>query len=264
MHIVVCVKQIADPEVPAAQFRVDETAKQAVFWPGTRSVISPFDEQALEAALRLRDALGEAKITTVTLGPEPARAAIKAALSMGADAAVLLRDAAFDGCDARTTAHALAAAIRKLDPVDLVLTGRQAADLDAGVVGLGVAELLGLPAISCAKALRLAEGMLTVERVVGDGIETVETALPALVTVSHELGAPRKASLRETMRAAKKPVTLWSAANLGLDAAQLAPRRVVERLHAPVNDVSCEFIAGDSPEQAALALIDRLKQARLT
>ena len=266
MHIVVCIKQIFDPEAAAALFRVDEEHNRAVFWQGTPQVISPFDEQALEAAFRIRDAVGTAKIAVITLGPDSARAAIKSALSMGADEAVLLSDPAFEGSDAHATAVALAAAIRKLGGVDLVLAGRQAADSDAGVVGLSLAEYLELPGISFAKDIRIEDRVVVVERVVGDGLEIVEANLPALVTVSHELGRPRKPSLRDTMKAARKPVIVWSAVDLGLapEATGAAgARRVLERLYAPDNTVVCQFIESASPEQMAQNLARQLQAARL-
>ena len=133
MKIVVCVKEIPDPDIAASVFQVDEAARAVVPVPGLRSVASPFDEQAIEVALRLRDQLGSAAISLVTLGDETAKAIVKNGLALGADDAYLLVDEAFDGGDATTTARALAAAIRKIGGVDLVLTGRQAADDDACV-----------------------------------------------------------------------------------------------------------------------------------
>lgn len=266
MHIVVCVKQIPNPEIAQSLFRVDETAKKVVPVSGLSMVISPFDEQAIEAALRIRDALGEARITVLSLGPESARAVIKGALSLGADEGMLLSDPAFEDSDSYATAFALAQAIRKIGSVDLILTGRQAADWDAGIVGCGLAELLDVPAVTFAKDVKVSGGTVRVERVLADGSETVEAPLPAVVTVAHELGKPRYASLRETMKAARKPVTVWTAKDLGLDAGQVGAagaRRTLERLYIPVNDVRCEFIKGGSTEETAATLARRLHEARL-
>lgn len=266
MHIVVCVKQIPNPEIAASLFRVDETAKKVVPVPGLLMVISPFDEQAVEAALRIRDKLGEARITVVSLGPDSARAVIKSALALGADEAVLLCDPAFADSDSYTTALTLARAIKKIGPFDLILTGRQAADGDAGVVGCGLAELLDIPATTFAKDVRIDGGTVRVERVLADGFETIEAPLPALVTIAHELGKPRYASLRETMKAARKPVTVWTAADLGLDAAEVGAagaRRTLERLYIPASDARCEFVTGGSPEETAANLARRLHEAKL-
>lgn len=265
MKIVVCIKEILDPDMAASVFTVDEIAKKAVPL-AARWVISPFDAQALEVALRIRDAFPDVSITLLSLGGESARSIVKYGLSLGADQGILLIDAAFEDGDSYTTAHALAAAIRKIGGVDLVLTGRQAADDDAGVVGLGIAEMLGIPAVTFASEVSVLDATLSVERALSDSSETVEVALPALVTVSHEVGAVRHANLRETMKAARKPVSVWCAADLGLDATRvgaLGARRAVERLYVPVSDVACEFIGGASPEEIAAALVERLSDAKL-
>ena len=266
MHIVVCIKEIPDPEVASTLFRVDEEAKQVVTVAGLPWVMSPFDEQAIEAALRVREALGEARITLVSMGAESARGIVKKGLALGADDAVLLCDGAFKGADSFVTAHTLAAAIRKIGDVDLVLTGRQAADWDAGVVGCGIAEILGLPAVTFAKALAVDDGIVRVERDLGDGFDTIEAPLPAVVTISHELGKPRPASLRETMRAANKPVEVWTPADLALAPEQVGghgARRVLERLYVPTSDVECEFVTGDTPEAVAAGLVRRLRQENI-
>lgn len=264
MRIAVCVKLIPNPDALAAVLRVDEAARAVVLPPGHPQVISPFDEQALEAALRIRDALGAAvKITALTLGPETVRPVLKHALSLGADDAVLLSDPLFESIDGYATARALSAAIAKLGDVDLVLTGRQAADWDAGIVGLGIAELLDLPSVSFAADVRVVDEKLHVQRVLQDGFETVEVSPPALVTVSNELGEPRKANLRETMRAARKPVALWGAADLGLTAEQLAPRRRLLRLYLPEKRGDCERIEGASGAEQGIRLAARLIEARM-
>lgn len=266
MHILVCIKEIPDPDVAAMLFRVDEAAKKVISVAGLRSVMSLFDAQAIEGALRIREALGAARITLLSMGRESARGIVKAGLPLGADDAVLLADQAFEEADSYTTALSLAAAIGKIGTVDLILTGRQAADWDAGVVGCGIAELLGVPAVTFARSLEARDGLVRVERLLGDGIETVEAPLPALVTISHELGAPRSASLRETMRAARKPVTLWTAGDLRLEPSQVGgrgARRVLERLTIPDRDVVCELIEGATPDAMAAALARRLREERI-
>jgi len=266
MRIVVCVKQVPNPEIAASQYRVDEQARTVAPMAGVPLVMSPFDEQAVEAALRVRDAHPAAKITVVSLGPERARNVIKHGLAMGADEGVLLADTAFAGSDGYTTALTLTAAIKKIGNVELVLTGRQAADWDSGVVGAGIGELLGVPVISFAQEVRVENGVVHVERVLDDGTEIVEVPLPAVVTVSNELGTPRTPSLRETMRAARKPVAVWSASDLGLAADTVGAagaRRVLERMFIPVKKIRCELIAGNSPEEQAAGLAQRLLDARL-
>jgi electron transfer flavoprotein beta subunit len=266
MHIVVCVKHVPDPEAAFGMFKIDEQAKKVVPAAGLPWVMSPFDAQAVEAALRIRDKQPDTRISVMTLGSETARNALKHGLAMGADDGVLLADAAFDDGDGYATAYALTAAIRKLGSVDFVLTGRQAADWDAGVVGAGIAELLGVPAISFAMEVQIENGAVRVERVLDDGTEIVEAALPALVTVSNELGAARAPSLRETMRAARKPVLVWSAADLGMAAGEIGAagaRCVRERVFVPVKDSHCEMIDGASPAAQAANLAQRLREAKV-
>lgn len=262
MHIVVCIKYIPDPEAAFSMFSIDEQAKKVVPAPGLKHVVSPFDEQAVEAALRIREVHAGTRITVLTLGGEMSRNALKHGLAMGADDGVLLSDAAFDAGDSTTIARALTAAVKKLGAVDLVLTGRQAADWDAGIVGAGVGELLGVPVLSFAMGVNVTAGSVRVERVLDDGSEIVEAALPAVVTVSNEMGPPRAPTLRETMRAARKPVVKWSAADLALQAPDLVARCVRERLFAPVKEGRCELIEGATPEERGAKLALRLREAK--
>jgi len=266
MHIVVCIKYIPDPEAAFSMFSIDEQAKKVIPASGLKHVVSPFDEQAVEAALRLREQHAGARITVITLGNELSRNALKHGLAMGADDGVLLVDSALDDGDGYTTALTLTAAVKKLGAVDLVLTGRQAADGDAGIVGAGVAELLGVPLLTFAKSVAMENNTVRVERVLDDGTEMVETGMPAVVTVSNEIGSPRAPSLRETMRAARKPVVVWKAGDLGLEAGAVGAagvRAVRERLFVPSKRVQCEFIDAASPEEKGMRLAARLREVKV-
>ena len=266
MHIVVCVKQVPDPEAAFSMLKVDEHAKKVVPASGLPLVMSPFDEQAIEAALRLRESIGQAKITAISVGPDSARNVLKHALAMGVDEALLVSDDALDEATSELAALVLSRLIRSLGVVDLVLTGRQAADSDAGIVGCGIAELLGLPIVTFARKLEVIGQTARVERVLADGFETIEADLPAVVTISNELGAARKPTLRETMRAARKPLTVKSAAGIDLtprDIEQFAARRVRERLFVPVKSGQCEMITGADEAAQAFRLAERLRGARL-
>ncbi len=264
MDMVVCVKQIPDPETPATAFKVDETAMKAVPAQGIAPVISPFDAQAVEAALRIRDAAGEGKITILSLGPASARDVIKHSLAMGADEGVLVDDPAlYNNSDPYVTVQVLAAAIRKIGPFDAIFTGRQAADWDYGITGPGLAETFGIPSVTFAKKVEANNGALTVERVLADGFETIEAQRPCLVTVSNELGDPRYPQLRQIMAAARKQVQVWTLADLELSADQLQPRLKVERLYIPVKQSNVEIIEGDTVEEQAANLARKLREAKL-
>jgi electron transfer flavoprotein beta subunit len=271
VHIVVCVKQVPDWDIPPSSFKVDEAAKKVVPPPGVAPVRSQFDEIGVEAAMRIKDHQPDAKVTIVSMGPESAKNeiqqnAIKHSLAMGGDEGLLLADPLFEDLDWYQISLVLSSAIKKLGDVDLVLCGRQAVDWDMGVTGSGMAELLGWPALTIAKDVQVKDGTAAVERVLMDGFETVEAPLPAVVTVSNELGEPRYPKLQQIMQAARKQVTVWSAADLGLDAGQLGPearKLALERLYVPVSAVECEFMEGDTPEEKAQNLAKKLAEAKL-
>ena len=266
MHLVVCAKQIPDPETPPAAFRVDEAKNEVIPAQGIPPVLSQFDGMAAEAALRIIEAAGDGKITVISLGQESAQAAIKQVLAMGADEGILLEDEVLQGGDSYTTARTLAAAIEHLGDVDAVLCGRQAADWDMGQVGLGIAELLGWPSAIIGKDVKVDDGNMVVERVVADGFETVSMPLPAVVTISNEIGDPRYPKLQQIMQAARKTVTRLSADELGLDASTVGDagaRLKLERLFIPVVEGEVEIMEGDTPQEQAQALAAALREAKI-
>lgn len=266
MHFVVCAKQIPDPETPPAAFRIDAAKNEVIPAQGISPVLSQFDGMAAEAALRIKEAAGDGKITVISLGKESAQAAIKQVLAMGADEGILLEDDALQGGDSYTTARTLAAAVQKLGDVDAVFCGRQAADWDMGQVGLGIAELLGWPSAIIAKDVQIDGGNMVVQRVLPDGFETVSMPLPAVVTVSNEIGDPRYPKLQQIMQAAKKTVTRMTAAELGLDPATVGDagaRLKLERLFIPETGGEVELMPGDTLAEQAQALAAALREAKI-
>ncbi|MEZ4502126.1 MAG: electron transfer flavoprotein subunit beta/FixA family protein [Dehalococcoidia bacterium] len=262
MHFVVCAKQIPDPETPPSAFRVDESKNEVIPAQGIAPVLSQFDGIAAEAALRVKEAGADVKITVVSMGKESAQAAIKQVLAMGADEGLLLDDDAFQGGDWTTTVNVLAAAIQKLGDVDAVFCGRQAADWDMGQTGLGIAETLGWPCAILTKDVKVADGAMTVQRVLPDGVQTVKMPLPSVVTVSNELGEPRYPKLQQIMQAAKKTVTKWSAADLGIDTGSIgagAARLKLERLFIPQTGGQVILMEGDTPQEQAANLVKALQ-----
>lgn len=265
MNMIVCCKQILDPEAPPASFKIDPSTNKVVPPPGVAPVISPFDEQAVEAALRIKDKLG-GKITVLSLGNNLKRDVIKKPLSMGADELILLEDEAFEGGDSWSTACALAMAIKKIREYDLIFCGRQAADWDAGQVGLGIAEFLGIPSVTVAKKVEVIDRKARVERVLADGYELIEVTLPALITVSNELGEPRYATLKGIMAAAKKQPIIWKPADIGVEASQIGAvgrRLKLLKLFQPVKEAKCEIVGGDSPVEMGTNLALKLKEAKI-
>lgn len=263
MHIVVCMKQVPDWDIPPSSFKVDEASNKVVPPPGVAPVPSQFDAIAAEAAMRIKDAVGDSKVTIMSMGPAGARDVIKHGLAMGGDEGVLLVDDAFNDLDSYATAAVLSAAIKKLGDVDLVLTGRQAVDWDLGVTGTLIAENLGMPVVTFAKDVKVSGDTVTVERVLPDAFETIEAKLPAVVTVSNELGEPRYPKLQQIMQAARKQVNQWGKGDLELDEAALEPRLTLEALRVPESNIQVELMEGDTPEEQAMALARRLKEAKL-
>ncbi|MEX0749996.1 MAG: electron transfer flavoprotein subunit beta/FixA family protein [Dehalococcoidia bacterium] len=257
------MKQVPDWDIPPASFKVDEATKKVVPPPGVAAVASQFDEIAVEAAMRIKDADNSVKVTVISLGAPTAREVIKKGLAMGADEGVLISDDSLNNLDSSAVATVLSSAIKKLGDVDLVLTGRQAVDWDQGTTGTLIAGMIDAPVVTFAKAVAVNDGKVTVERVLPDATEKVEAPLPAVVTVSNELGEPRYPKLQQIMAAGKKPLQTWAAADLGLDAPALAPKLTLESLFVPVVDTKVEIMEGDTPEEQAMALARRLKEAKL-
>jgi electron transfer flavoprotein beta subunit len=255
------MKQVLDPEIPLSLFRIDPEARLAVPPKATPPVLSPFDENALEAALRIKDAM-EATITVISLGKKFVRAVVTSPLAAGADRLVLLQDEVFDNFDACLTASAIAAAIRKLGQYDLVLCGLQAADTNSGQVGTGIAGLLGVPCITAARKVELIGDTVRVEKVLPDGYEVIEIRSPAVVTTTYEVGALREPGVEAFMSAAKKPVTTWSAADIELGTVG-ASRFDLLKMYQPAHESKCEIIEGAGPAEKAAKLISRLREAKV-
>ena len=265
MNMIVCIKQVIDPEAPPASFKIDASSNTVVPPSGVAPVISPFDENAIEAALRIKDAQG-GKITAISLGVNLLRDVVKKPLAMGADELILLEDEAFADGDSWSTAYALAMAIKKIGEYDLIFCGRQAADWDGGQVGSGIAEILGLPSVTIARKIDITDGKARIERVTTDGYEVIEVSLPALITVSNELGEARYPTIRGIMAAKKKEPGIWKPADIGVEPSRVgaAGRRTkLVKLFQPVREGKCEIIEEESPEEAAVSLALKLREAKI-
>lgn len=258
INIAVCVKQILDPEIPAKAFKIDPEAKRAIPPKGAELVISDYDESAVEAALKIKDSY-ETKITVISLGAESAKSTIRRCIAMGADEGILLSDALFDDSDSFATAFVLAEAIKKLGDFDFILCGRQEGDWDAGQVGSGIAELLGIPSVTMIGKIELKNEKAIVERVISDGREIVEIPLPALLTVGSEIGEARYPSLRRIRDASKVEIPTWNAENIAV----AKSRNKMLTLFVPTREGRCEFIQGENPEEAGSNLAVKLRQAKL-
>jgi electron transfer flavoprotein beta subunit len=261
MNIIVTVKQVLDPNLPPSYVSVAEDGRKIVAPPGIAPVMNGYDANALEAALRLREAHG-GRVTAVCLGDETSRGTLKRALAMGADAVVLLGDPQWHDLDSRGVARVLGAAIRKTGPFDLVLCGRQASDTDAGQVLYWLAEALEVPIVSPVSNIEtVAEGHLVVHRLMEDGFQRIRVGLPAVIGVSSELNEPRAPSLKGTMAAARAMIASWSAADLGVERPH--PKVELRRLELQARTSSARLIDGETAAAAGAALADQLHEEGL-
>lgn len=254
MKIAVCVKQVPDSETRIGLSGPAPTLDRSSF----TMVINPYDQFAVEEAVKTKEARGEGEITAITVGPEAGVREMlkKDCLAVGCDKAVVIDDAALNDAEPLAIAKALAAAIRR-DQYDLVLFGIKAIDDDASQVGVMTAELLGLPHVGYVGGLELGDGQLTARREIEGGVEVVESALPCVLTCGKGLNEPRLPSLPNIMKAGMKPVEVVDCAALGIDAP--ASHTTVKQYSPPPPRGTVTMIAADDPAAAARELAQKLR-----
>lgn len=260
MKIAVCLKQILDPEIPARDFKVDAAKREAE--PGGANLVTNiFCENALETALQIRDAAGSGEIAALTVGPAGAEDVLRKALALRADQAVLVVNEADTNPDPAFVARTLAAAIKKIGGVDVVMVGREAGDWGAGQTGGLLAEELGIPCISFAEGFEpgSTSGTVKVKRQTDSGFEVIEAPTPLVVTITnHDKNVPRIPKTRDVMQSYRKPLEKWALADLGVDASTTHAYSQVAELFVPKKETKCEFIEGDTVEAKVDALAKRI------
>lgn len=250
MKIIVCIKQVPDSEAKVS------VQNGQVSWGESPLVINPFDEYAVEAGLQQKEALG-AEVTALCLGPETAKDALKHALAMGADNAILVSDPALARFDSQGAAQVLAAAIKKFAGAEMVIFGRQTLDSGTGITTAQTARSLGWPMLALAGSIKVEGGKVTVERVIDEGKQTLSASLPVVMSVVQSIGEPRYPSFMGIRKASKAEIPTWTLADLGL----AVPAAVVSRLellNPPSRDIPCEIITGSSPEEIADKLAEKI------
>ncbi|MDA8366756.1 MAG: electron transfer flavoprotein subunit beta/FixA family protein [Actinomycetota bacterium] len=215
MNVVVCVKQIPDPAAPPALDPGTHTLDRS-----GKLILDDSDAYGVEMALQLADAAGGGEVTLVSMAPNGEVSGLRTALAMGAAKAILVSDDALAGSDALSTAKVLAAAVRRAEP-DLVLAATESTDGYTGTTPVQMAELLGMPSVTFAKKVEIADGTVKVERQTEAGYDEVTCPLPAVVTVTAGVVEPRYPSFKGIMAAKSKPVDTLTVADLGLDASQV-------------------------------------------
>lgn len=211
MEILVCVKQVPNPE----EIKVD-SEKNIVDISGAPKILNPFDANAVEAAVQLKEAHG-GNVTVVTMGSEQSKAVLKEAISVGADKAVLLKDDLFNNSDTFATSYILASAIKKLGDFDIIICGKQAIDGDSAQVGPQIAEHLGITQLTLISKIDVKDNVIVVNREHEDGVEVIESKLPVVCTVVNTINTPRYATVKSKLAANKATINVMTASDLEID-----------------------------------------------
>lgn len=258
MNIVACIKQTPDS---AAKLQV---AEHHVSWGDSPLIVNPWDEYAYEEALLLREKFG-GKAIAISMGPESAMDALKTCLAVGCDEAYLISDPVLKGSDASATAYCMSKAVQKAGSVDLVLLGRQAIDGDTGLMASMLARNLGWTLLThVIKVVEIdpAAKTIKVERMMEEGRQVCSAKLPAIVSVIKGINEPRYPSFMGIRKASKATIPVWSAADLGVDAAKVGASASAvawpEIYPMPAKEIKVEIIEGETPQEIAAKLVDKL------
>ena len=257
MKIIVCIKQV--PETTNVKI---DSEKGTLIREGVDSIINPFDMYAIEEGLRIKERLGEGEVIVISMGPPQADQALREAISMGADSAVLITDKKLAGSDTWATSYTLSKAIQKIGNYSLVLCGKQAIDGDTAQVGPGISSWLDIPQVTYVKKIRqISKDKAVVERMTEEGFDVIETPLPALFTVVKEINEPRLPSLKGKLRARKVEIPVWGVNELGLEEEKIglecSPTRVVKIFTPPPREKG--MILEGEPQKVVDSLVEKLK-----
>ncbi|MDP2931620.1 MAG: electron transfer flavoprotein subunit beta/FixA family protein [Chloroflexota bacterium] len=260
MNIVVCLKQVPGTTKVEIDPKTNTLVRQ-----GIKNVVNPFDAYALEEGVRLRERFG-GKVTAISMGPPQAEEMLREAISLGADAAVLLSDRAFAGADTLATSYTIALAVEKLKPCDLVICGRQSIDGDTGQVAPELAEVLGVPFVAyVSKIEEINNQNMRVQRMVEDGHEVIEAPLPAVISVTKEINVPRLPSLRGLTKAKSAVIPVWTAGELAAAQDRIGltgSATKVVKIFFPQRVRKGEVFQGEASAQVA-SLVEKLREAKL-
>jgi electron transfer flavoprotein beta subunit len=255
MNIVVCIKQVPD----TAEVKIN-TETGTLIREGVPSIINPFDMHAIEAGLQIKEKVG-GKVSVLTMGPPQAETALREAVAMGADEAVLLSDRAFAGSDTWATSFTLSKAITKMG-ADVIMCGKQAIDGDTAQVGPETAEFMNIPHISYVRKIEEVSGnSIKVQRMMDEGYDVVESSFPVLVTVVRELNEPRLPSLKGKMAAKKAEIKKWSSSDIMADENDLGLKgspTQVKNIFTPEARSGRKILEG-TPEDQVEALLQELR-----
>lgn len=261
MEMVVCIKQVPD----TTEVKIDPVTNTLIRQ-GVPSIVNPFDKNAVEAALQLREQHG-GKVTVISMGPPQAKDALKECIAMGADEAILISDRAFGGADTLATSYTLATAIEKLGKYDVIICGKQAIDGDTAQVGPEIAEHLGIAQLTYVAKMSIDGATVVAEREHEDGYQTIETKMPVLVSVIKSAEyEPRFPSVRGTMKANKANIPVWTAADLQADEKRIglqgSPTKV-SKIFSPPRRTQGVLIHKETARENVAELLGKLAEAKI-
>jgi len=258
MRIVVCVKQVPDPENAKMDWETGTVVRE-----GVKNIINPFDLYAIEEALRIKEKLG-GEVIVISMGPPQAEEALREAIAMGADKAILITSRDFAGADTLATSYTLSQAIKKIGEVDLIICGKQAIDGDTAQVGPGVSAHLDLPQITfVGKIDEITEDRIRAERMVEGGYQVVESPLPCVITVVKDINIPRLPSLKGKIAAKKAEIPQWGPEDIDADPKRIGAAgspTMVEEVFAPELKKEGRIYSEDQIEEAIEKVIEAMEK----
>jgi electron transfer flavoprotein beta subunit len=260
LRVVVCTKEVPDT---AAKMEVKDGK---VSWGDAPLVINPWDEYSVEEAILLKEQRGADSTTVIGMGGESTKEALKHALAMGCDDAILVSDPAFQGADTLVTSEALSKAISKVGDVGIAVFGKETSDGNSSQVAVQVGRRLGWPTLTyVSKIVNIdwAGGKITVERLLEEGKQTVESGLPAVISVVKEINEPRYPSFMGIRKASKAEIPTWGAGDINYNASVKAKATWPQVNALPAREGSVQIIEGATPQEAARKLVDKLIEEKV-
>jgi electron transfer flavoprotein beta subunit len=263
MHIVVCLKQVVDPEITTRYFKIDPDTNRPVDG-DSDMVMDSYAENALEMAIQLRDKIGDATVNALCLGDEDSEDVLRRALAFTADKAVRVWDSEWKDLDGQAVGHILAQTIKSLGGAQIVLTGYQASDIEEGLVGAVIAEELDIPCVTLASDLEVENNSVRATCETDDGYDVKKVPFPVVFTiVSSEKNVPRLPKVKDIRLARSKPMTELGSDDIDLDSERCQPAVRLERVYVPNRDVTCELIPGEDGSELAGELAGKLLELKV-
>ena len=260
MKICVCIKEVPDSDVPSNKLQIDNENKKILPIENVSNIVNGFDLNAVELALKFSENFEDSSITILSVGNNLTSDVIKKPLAMGADELITCEDPSIEKMDISGIAKVLTRIISKTGPYDIIFCGRHASNFDNASVPFGISEILSIPLINIVKDIKKIDKKIIFEKVITDGIQTVECEMPLVVTTGNQVGDPRYPTLKGIMEASKKEINKISLNDLDLSQKEITPKVKIEEIYFPENENKVEIIEGDSNKEKAVNLITKLKE----